>query len=130
MNWLRNFMYGRYGVDYLSIGLIIFSFLLSLILRFVPVPFLLLIAYIPLGFAVYRIVSRNTSKRQRENQIFLRYYYPFIQWFKDRISHFKQMHTHKFYKCSNCGQQLRVPKGRGKIEITCPKCKSSFIKKT
>ena len=130
MNWLRNFMYGRYGIDHFSIGLIILSFLLSLVLRFVHVPFILLIAYIPLGFACYRILSKTVYKRERENQIFLRYYYPASQWFKIKINHLKQMQTHKFYKCANCHQQLRVPRGRGKIEIICPKCKTSFIKKT
>ena len=130
MNWLRNFMYGRYGVDKFSIVLIIVSFLLSLILRFVPVPFVLLFSYIPLFFAAYRILSKDIPRRQRENEAFLKIYYPIAYGFKKKYEHFKQMQTHKFYKCPGCTQQLRVPRGRGKIEITCPKCKTSFIKKT
>lgn len=130
MNWLRNFMYGRHGADHLSVGLIAISFLISLVLRFVPVPFILLIAYIPLVFAFYRILSKNISKRQHENQIFLQYFSPVAEWCKKKYSHLKQMQTHKFYKCPNCRQELRVPRGRGKIEISCPKCKTNFIKKT
>lgn len=130
MNWLRNFMYGRYGADRLSIALIILSFVLSLFLRFVPVPFVLLIAYIPLFYALFRILSRNISQRQRENEAFLRFYYPAVHWLKKKYERFKQMQTHKLYKCPGCSQQLRVPRGRGRIEITCPKCKTSFIKKT
>ena len=130
MNWLRNFMYGRYGIDKFSIVLVIIGFILSLFLRFVNIPFVILIAYIPLCIALFRILSKNSYKRQIENQKFLRIYYPSSQWFKKKYNHFKEMQTHKFYKCPNCSQQLRVPRGRGKIEITCPKCKNNFIKKT
>ncbi|MCR4675383.1 MAG: hypothetical protein K5675_10245 [Lachnospiraceae bacterium] len=42
----------------------------------------------------------------------------------------EQKKIYKFYTCSSCGQKVRVPKGKGKIEITCPKCKNTFIKRT
>ena len=42
----------------------------------------------------------------------------------------EQKKIYKFYTCGQCGQKVRVPKGKGKIEITCPKCRNTFIKRT
>lgn len=130
MNGLRNFMNGRYGVDRLSFALVILSFVLVLILRFVPVPYLPLAGYIPLVYAGFRIVSKKLSARRHENDIFERYYFPVAHKIKTWFERLKQSQTHKFYRCPQCRQQLRVPRGRGKIEITCPKCRNAFIKKT
>lgn len=42
----------------------------------------------------------------------------------------KQRKTHRFFKCPECGVTVRVPKGKGKIKITCPKCKNAFVRNT
>ncbi|MCX7657345.1 MAG: zinc-ribbon domain-containing protein [Oscillospiraceae bacterium] len=130
MNWFRNFMYGRYGMDGFGIFLIVAAFLLSLPLRFTWPRFLLLFAYIPLVLEFARFVSRNIPQRARENEIFMRYWRPVWEKLKKMYAYFKGMQTHKYYKCPSCRQKLRVPRGRGKIEITCPKCQTKFIKKT
>ncbi|MBQ6831631.1 MAG: hypothetical protein IJO28_03245 [Oscillospiraceae bacterium] len=119
---LRRFMIGRYGSDKLNIALLLTGVVLWLLSNFIPftgVKLLLLLAYYFLmGLAIFRMLSRNTYKRYQENKKYLQ----FIDRIKDR--------EHRYYDCPRCRQQVRVPRGKGKISITCPKCKEKFIKKT
>lgn len=134
MDWLKKFMYGRYGVDQLSIALLIgsilLSFLTSLLSATLNIPFLSLITYIPLVICYFRIFSRDISKRQQENYKFLRYWNPSKAWVNKKVTRLKGMKTHKYYKCPSCSKTLRVPKGKGNIRITCPQCKHEFSKRT
>ena len=130
MNRLARFMYGRYGSDQLSVALLVFSLLLSFALNFVPVPVIRLIAYIPMILCIYRMLSRNTAKRWQENMQFLKLWNPVSSWFKLRIRILKESKTHKYFKCTHCGQKLRAPRHRGKILVTCQRCKTEFLKKT
>ena len=129
MNWLRKFMAGRYGVDQLSFALLILYLILILIAQFTRIWVISLVALIPLVVCFFRMFSRNINKRLAENHQFLKVWNPIKGWFSNRSKRMKDK-THRYYRCPQCGQQLRVPKGRGKIEITCPKCRHSFIKKT
>lgn len=128
MSWLQRFMMGRYGSDQLNMALLILSVIILVIGNFVP--FVSLVALIPLLLCWFRILSRNTSKRFSENQRFLGVWYPVKQWFSARWKLTVGSRTHKFYRCPSCKQMLRVPRGRGKITITCPKCHTKFLKKT
>ena len=80
MNWLYRFMYGRYGADQLTFALIILYLILSLTLTLIPVPLIWLLAYIPMVFCFYRMLSRNIAKRQAENWAFLRVWNPVKNW--------------------------------------------------
>lgn len=127
---LRQFMQGRNGADELSnVSSIVVIILLvaSLITR-------LSVFYI-LGFALmiymyFRMFSRNISKRRAENQKFLNFRYRVVTAWDKQKKQFAQRKTHRFFKCPSCRQKVRVPKGRGRICITCPKCKTEFIKKS
>ena len=120
------FMSGRYGTDKLNMVILTCGIILSLgsmILSYIVyIPYLnlvlTLISYALLIWVICRTFSRQTYKRYRENQRFLQ----FFKKLKDR--------QHKYFSCPRCRQQVRVPKGKGKINITCPKCKEKFIKKT
>lgn len=119
--WLDRFMTGRYGMDRLNSVLLWVSVALAVLAMLLPGIVglgLTLLAYLLMGIAVFRALSHNTYKRYRENRWFL------LQWdrLKDR--------EHRYYSCPKCRQSVRVPKGKGKIAITCPKCKEKFIKKT
>ncbi|WP_242844301.1 intracellular growth attenuator family protein [Candidatus Soleaferrea massiliensis] len=129
MNWLRRFMMGRYGADQLSFALLILYFVLTLVSQTIRWPYLMLIALLPIAWCFFRMLSRNVQKRYAENLVFLKFWNPVKGWFS---RHFGRMRdkTHRYYRCPQCSQQLRVPKGRGKIEISCPKCHTKFIKKT
>jgi hypothetical protein len=115
------FMQGRYGMDRLSSVLLWVSVALAVVAMFLPgfVGLVLtLLAYLLMGTAVFRALSRSTYKRYLENRRFLQ----LLDQIKDR--------EHRYYSCPKCRQSVRVPRGKGKIAITCPKCKEKFIKKT
>lgn len=126
MNWLKRFMIGRYGSDQLSMALLIFSVLLSLVAGIARLPVLSWIGYIPLGICVYRMLSKNVQKRSMENYKFSMLVSPVYSWFKKGQRRAIESKTHRFIKCPKCKAELRLPKGKGKIIITCPKCKTEF----
>jgi len=130
MNWLRKFMMERYGVDQLSMALVIVSVLLALIAQLTSRPLIAFISYIPLGICIYRMLSRNIAKRSMENYKFFMLISPLYSWFKQTQSRIKTIKTHRYFKCPNCKATLRLPKGKGRIIITCPKCKTKFEKET
>ena len=119
---LRNFMIGRYGTDKLNMAILCAGLAVCLISAFIDsVQVNLLLTAISYGLMIWalcRSFSRNTYKRYQENRKFLQ----FFDRLKDR--------EHRYYDCPKCRQVVRVPRGKGKIAITCPKCKERFIKKT
>lgn len=118
---LRRFMIGRYGTDKLNTIILMAGLILCLIGMFMPPPVNLIFALLSYGLMIWSLVrsfSRNTYKRYRENQKFL----AFLDRLKDR--------QHRYFSCPKCRQSVRVPRGKGKIAITCPRCKEKFIKKT
>jgi uncharacterized C2H2 Zn-finger protein len=130
MNWLKNFMSGRYGGDQLSLALLILSTLLTLIAQWVRLPLLGLLSYVFIGIALYRMFSRDIGKRSMENYKFCMLFSPVYDWIKKCQRRSKDLKTHKYFKCPTCNIKLRVPRGKGKILITCPKCNTQFTKKT
>ena len=124
-NALQRFMYGRYGNDQLNVFLIV----LYLLLYFLSVvtEFLLLywLSLILIFVTLFRILSRNIPARRRENDKFLRVAGPAIQWFRLRRTIHRDK-DHRYFKCPNCGQQLRVPRGKGRITVTCRGCGATF----
>ena len=116
------FMSGRYGTDKLNMVLLTAGLIFSLVGLFIRLPVLnlccMLFSYGLLGYSLFRTFSRNTYKRYQENRRFLL----LKQKWTDR--------QHRYYTCPRCRQQVRVPRGKGKISISCPKCKEKFVKKT
>ena len=116
------FMSGRYGTDKLNMLLLTAGLIVSLLGLFIRMPVLnlccMLLSYGLLGFALFRTFSRNTYKRYQENRKFLQ----FFDRLKDR--------QHRYFDCPKCRQMVRVPRGKGKISITCPRCREKFIRKT
>ena len=129
-NWLRNFMIGRYGPDQLGVALIVSSLVLYVLAAIIGVPVISFIAYAAMLFEMFRMLSRNIQKRRAENDKFIKFWWPIRQKLKFRIEKLKSAGKYKFFKCPACGNNLRVPKGKGKIKITCPKCGERFEKKT
>ena len=129
MGWLQRFMYGRYGNDQLNLtlmGLYLVLYLLSSLFRSGT---MFLLAFIFLIITLLRMLSRNLSKRRAEHTKFLETVRPLVHWYNVKKCR-RQDKEHCYFKCPNCGQQLRVPKGKGKISITCRSCGVSFEKKT
>lgn len=118
-NSLRNFMYGRNGVDALSWVLLVLSILLNFAGSLTSLGILCLLAYVPLCLSIYRMFSKNIAKRYQENQ-------KLTQWF----SRLKGRKNYRYFRCPGCKTRVRVPKGKGTLRITCPSCREKFTKKT
>ena len=119
---LRNFMAGRYGTDRLNMAILgagLVASLLSMIIRVAPLNLILwALSYGLMIWAIFRTLSQNTYKRYQENRKFLQIF----DRLKDR--------QHRYFDCPKCRQMVRVPRGKGKIAITCPRCREKFVKKT
>ena len=129
-HFLRNIMIGRYGPDHLGVAMILLSLALSFAHTFTRLSIILYISYAIALLALFRILSRNITKRRAENDRFIRYWWPVKTKIKQFYTNFKQQKTHKFFKCPSCRNVLRVPKGKGRIQVTCPKCGERFPAKT
>ena len=113
---LRRFMYGRYGADQLGMALMVLGLVFLIAgwwLKWLAIP-----AYIVLIFYIFRCYSKNIPQRRKENAWFLRVTAPI----RDR--------QHRYFRCPGCRQVVRVPRGKGKIKIGCPKCGRKFEKNT
>lgn len=128
-SWFQRFMSGRYGFDRFC-GFLSFCSLLLVVLGALFSPLLYWLGLITLGYCYFRMLSRNTRKRYQENLKYLALESKVTGWFGTHRARFRQRKQYHYYRCPQCGQQLRVPRGRGKISITCPKCGTQFIKKS
>ena len=119
---LRRFMEGRYGSDKLNSYILGVALVVVLLAALIRVPLLNLIlhavAYALMFWSIFRSLSRNTYKRYEENRRFLR----LLDQLRDR--------DHRYYACPKCRQTVRVPRGKGKIAITCPRCREKFVRKS
>lgn len=127
---LRRFLMGRYGMDSLNKLIFIVSLILLVVTWFFPNYILRLLFWILLVIGYFRCFSRNIYARYAENQKFLNSTAKIRGYFRKKKYRFDQRSTYRFYKCPKCKQQIRVPKGKGKINIKCPKCGEQFIKKS
>ena len=129
MNWLRRMMYGRYGGDQLSfflIGLYVVVYVLS----YLPhMGFLSWLGLLLLAWSLYRSLSRQIDRRRAENARFMALAGPVIRWFKMRRTIHRDR-DHRYFRCPNCGQYLRVPRGKGKITVNCRSCGVTFEEKS
>ena len=125
---LQRFMIGRYGVDSFSKFLLGGALAICVLDIFINSRLLTTWFYILVFYSYFRIFSRNIQKRYQENMKFLQYKNKFTSKFEKEINLMKQRKTHHIYKCPTCSQKIRIPRGKGRICITCPKCKTEFTK--
>lgn len=131
-------MYGRNGIDQFSIALIVISLIVYIIYR-ITWFFPLYLVYIAIDtYVVFRTLSKNIPRRQLECQKWLTFTWKIKNlglgwkienWYREQIIKFEELKKYKKFKCPSCGQKIRIPRGRGKVEIICPKCKNVFVKK-
>ena len=131
---IARFMYGRNGSDQLNMALLAAYLLIWVVQiifgRIFAVRMALELASVLLAVMVlFRTFSKNLNKRRAENARFLNWWYPV----KNRISGAQQRRRdkeHRYFTCKKCKTICRVPAGKGKIEITCPKCGEKIIGKS
>lgn len=127
---MARFMYGRYGADELSrVYLVLAVACLAVHLLTRSLPFYLA-GMALLIYGLYRSFSKNTAKMSAQNQKYMAWRYKMVVKYNQAKKHWAQRKDYRFYRCPDCRQKVRVPRGRGKIAITCPKCKTEFIKKS
>ena len=130
---LAKLMYGRYGVDQLGRAMLIFALVLCVLSLFVPRRLSGIIYYISLILIILmyiRMFSKNIQKRYQENNKYLSLKASFLRKFQREKEIFSQRRFYHFYRCPRCRQRIRIPRGKGRIEIRCPKCSQTFIKRS
>jgi hypothetical protein len=127
---MQQFMVGRYGNDEFTMFLLIVSLLFTFLGNFRPLRLLYFIGSAIIFYSLFRTLSKNYEARRKELNWYLRVSQKPKAEIKILMSQLRDRKTHRDYRCKSCKTVMRVPKGRGKIEITCPKCRMKVIKKT
>ena len=127
---MQRFMAGRYGNDQLNQFIFIVA-IISMVLEIITRQSLFYtLTLVLLILAYVRVFSRNINKRYEENMKFLQKKDAILNKFRRQKYYAAQRRNFHIYACPQCKQKIRIPKGKGKISITCPKCRTSFIKKS
>lgn len=131
---IQQFMQGRYGSDELNRFLWFVALAFFVASCFGGLVSWLSYFYAPalviLIFCIFRQMSKNVYARSKELDSYVKIKDKISGFFKLQKRKWSERNTHKFYRCPKCHATVRVPKGRGRIMITCPKCKEEFIKTT
>lgn len=134
-NWLRKiagrlarFMYGRYGTDELSLCMLVVGMILSFLSVLPWMDILSLFSMVILVLAMFRCFSKNIEKRRSEYFTYMRFKQKVVNECRFWRMRWRDRKTCHYFKCKGCKTVYRVPKGRGKIEVTCPKCRRTEIR--
>ena len=127
---IYRFMQGRYGTDDFYKFLFWVALIGIVINWFVKNPALNLVVTLILVYAMYRVLSKNHSARYAENQRYLQATAKFRYWFDQQKKLMEERKYHHIYTCPKCRQKIRIPKGKGKIMVRCPKCHHEFQKRS
>ena len=127
--FMMGFMAGRYGGDQLNVLLIALYVILYVVFLFTHMLVFEVLALILIILSLYRSLSKNLDRRRAENTRFLQAVRPVARrWSTFRArAHDKE---HRYFKCPNCGQQMRVPRGKGRITVHCRSCGAAFEEKS
>lgn len=128
-NRIQQFMAGRYGVDSFSRFLLVLS-IISVGCSMLFGKIFYFIALLLLVYTYFRMFSKNYEGRYKENMKFRDVLCRFTAIFRTQKQVWMQRRTHHVYSCPSCRQKIRIPRGRGKIIVTCPKCKMEFVKQS
>lgn len=124
LKWkLQEFMRGRNGVDELN-RILLYAALTSYVLsKLFHSGILYYISFVGILYTLYRMLSKNLYVRREENR-------KFLTWMETTRIKTEQRKDYKIFKCKGCGRNIRVPRGKGKIEVTCPMCGKKTIHRT
>ena len=127
--FMARFMLGRYGMDQLNIAMMVLYLILYVVFLFTRLAILDILVLVLLFVTLFRMLSRNLDRRRAENARFLQLVRPICRRIKScRIR--MQDREHRYFKCPNCGQQMRVPRGKGRITVHCRSCGATFEEKS
>ena len=137
---LRKFMEGRYGADELNRFLTLCGWVLLLIgfvlsgidnkVTLIVGSVLVTLSWALLIYSLFRTFSKRTQERASENYKYFVCKNKVLGWFRRLKARWQDRKAHRYFRCPQCKATVRVPRGKGKIRITCPKCKHQFVKKS
>lgn len=131
---LEGWLHNRYGLDELSLlvlGAATVTFMLAQMLRKTrSYAVLLIIAVIMAIWAVYRCFSHNISGRSKEEAVYMKVRDEVCFQVSMRKKTWEIRKSYRYFRCKECKCRYRVPKRKGKIQITCPNCKKKTIRRT
>lgn len=123
---MQNFMAGRNGFDSLSVFLLLLAVILNLVARFTGLLIISIFTLVLIALAIWRIFSKNLAKRRAENCRFRNITGDMKDYFSNYRYRRQQKKQYKFFTCPECKSRLRVPRGKGNISVTCPRCGLKF----
>ena len=123
---LIRFFYGRYGVDELYYGLFALWIVLLAVNIFARSAVIYLLELVPVGWMLFRSLSKNIPARRKENEVFLRFWRPVKAWFVLQRDRIRDRKSARYRVCPHCGAMIRLPVNRGKHTVPCPKCHEKF----
>jgi|AGTN01.2.fsa_nt_gi hypothetical protein len=126
----RKLFIGRNGPDQLSLAIVLFSAIVSFVQYFITWPYVWVISAVLFAYAVLRMFSRNIEKRRKENFAFMNLVNKIKTWYYRTKAKFQQRKLYKVFRCPQCSQKLRVPRGKGKVSIKCSKCGNRMMRTT
>ncbi len=129
MGFIQRMMYGRYGLDQFGLFLTGVYLLLNILSMFFFDTLFSIVSALLMIWVVFRMISRNVPARRMENARFLEAAAPVIRWFHMRRNMSKDK-AFRYFKCPNCNQQLRAPRGKGRIQVNCRNCGVTFQERT
>lgn len=129
LNKIKTILYRRYGIDKLGYFIILLLILSSIARRLEHNIIVNIIYYLLFYIFIYRYLSTDYNKRRQENNIFLKSIEPISKRINMIIKNYRDT-NYKYYTCNKCNQNFRVPKNKGKIVVTCPKCHKEYHKST
>ena len=124
LRWkLQIFMRGRNGADELGRVTIYGSFILYIISMLFQSQILYTISFVGIIYSTFRLLSKDLYARREENR-------KFVTWLETTRVRMAQRKDYTIFKCKGCGRNIRVPRGKGKIEVTGPMCGNTTIHRT
>ncbi len=122
VDWLQ----GRQGPDDLAVFSVNLAIVIVLVNLFLHVSWLGIVALLLVAYSLFRIQSKNLGARARENETFLKLLGPARPWVQNPSAAWGELRAYKHVRCTSCKQKVRVPRGKGKLRVTCPKCRTKF----
>lgn len=124
------FMQGRYGQDQFYRFLVFAAMACVIVNLFVRKEALTIVAWLLLIYALFRMFSKNHRARYEENQRYLKVTAKLRYRLEQQKKLWEERKYHHIYTCPKCKQKIRIPKGKGKIMVRCPKCQHEFQKRS
>ena len=121
-DWMR----GRNGSDELGNAVLILALVLLLVDVFVRALWLGIIVLLLLGYACWRLSSKDVRQRRKENAVFVNAIGPVAPFLSFSRGGAPQGQAYLQLDCPTCGQKMRVPAGKGRMRVTCPRCQNKF----